>query len=439
MNGRPIELHNIISDLDPVWENFMGYAKRYADAHQVSIGRHTHWDFSGASNLDELQRKLRETIMVRRLKEDVLTELPAKVRQVIEMIPESDAAQALVRDEAEFWTTSRAKLEALRAEVETAKEDPDAYRAAAARLREYDEISFTEISRMRHETAVAKVPQVVDHLAEAMGDDEAYKIIVAAHHRDVIDQIRSAGVERGWRPVILTGAENTDERQAAVDAFQNNPAVRLFIGSITAAGVGITLTASSHVVFAELDWVPGNISQMEDRAHRIGQRDSVLVQHLVLSGSIDAKMIETIISKQDLIDSSLDRDHPARVEAQAPVYAPKPAAPVTAEVPVEDAPKTKRQLLDDVAKTLTAAQMDAIHTALKMLAGMDQDHAMELNGKGFSKIDGTLGHDLASAARLSPRQAALGQKLARKYRRQLPAELLAVINGQAVAAIDTEA
>jgi len=86
--------------------------------------------------------------------------------------------------------------------------------------------------------------------------------------------------------------------------FQNDADCMLFIGS-SAAGVGLTLTASSHVVMAELDWTPAIVSQKEDRCHRDGQKDSVLVQHIVLQGSIDAMMAHKIVAKQAVIDAAL--------------------------------------------------------------------------------------------------------------------------------------
>ena len=91
-----------------------------------------------------------------------------------------------------------------------------------------------------------------------------------------------------------------------MDRFQEDESVRVFVGSITAAGLGLTLTASSHVVFAELTWVPAQLTQAEDRTHRVGQRDSVLVQHLVLEDSIDARMVGTLLSKQHVIDRVVD-------------------------------------------------------------------------------------------------------------------------------------
>jgi SWI/SNF-related matrix-associated actin-dependent regulator 1 of chromatin subfamily A len=93
------------------------------------------------------------------------------------------------------------------------------------------------------------------------------------------------------------------DKQASIDTFGRDPSCRVFIGNIQAAGVGITLApASSHVVFAELSWAPADLSQCEDRLHRVGTVDSVLVQHLVLEGSLDAMMAKVLLKKQGILD-----------------------------------------------------------------------------------------------------------------------------------------
>jgi SWI/SNF-related matrix-associated actin-dependent regulator 1 of chromatin subfamily A len=410
--NRPAELYNIIEDLGGAWGSFFSFAKRYCDAHQNGFG----WDFSGSKNLDELQKRLRETCMVRRLKSEVLTELPRKIRQIVELEAETPEQKRSVRIESDYEDESDERLNGLRAAVELSKtESDDAYRAAVERLTQASQISFTEMSKLRHETALAKIPAVISHIQNAL-EDNTNKIIIAAHHHDVIAALTDGLAE--FNPVTLTGENTSEERQAAVDKFQLDGACRIFIGSIQAAGVGITLTAASHVVFAELDWVPGNISQFEDRAHRIGQTETVLVQHLVLSGSIDARMAQTIITKQAVIDSALDIHHPDRTQ---PVYTPKLAAATH---------DTKPSEIETVAATLTDAQIFAIHAGLRMLAGMDGDHAAELNGCGFGKIDVMIGHSLAERSNLTPKQAALGLKLCKKYHRQLPDEIKSAMEAQ---------
>lgn len=398
--NRPIEGHTIFSAAAPeVFGSFWGYAKRYCNATRGSYG----WDLSGASNLGELQEKLRASCMVRRLKMDVLTELPAKRRQVIDV--EANGASGAVERENAAMAAHEEKLASLRVAVELAKAESDeVYREAVAALAECARVAFTEMSKVRHETAVAKVPKVVAFLQDLI--EGGKKVICFAHHKDVIDAI----MEEFPGAVKVTGDVSMVERQAAVDRFQADPACTLFVGNIQAAGVGLTLTASDTVVFAELDWVPGNVTQAEDRAHRIGQKNMVMVYHLVLDGSLDSKMARTLIQKQEVADLALDRE----IEREAVTPMKDRAATETAT----------RKAIADVAAGMTPERIAAIHEGLRILAGYDADHARELNGMGYSKLDVRIGHSLAETCGLSPKQAALGAKLVNKYRRQLPADLV---------------
>ncbi len=383
--NRPIELWPILQAIDPsgIGKNFMGFARRYCNAHQNGYG----WDFTGASNLGELQMKLRTSCMVRRLKQDVLTELPAKRRQIV-VIPPTGSAAKVVQAEKDAFTKLNVP-----------------YEEAAEELTSRT-VAFEFISKVRHATAVAKIPYVISFLEDAMEDNDN-KIVLMLHHHDVAHAIADAFPGSA----ILTGETNINKRDAEVVRFQNDPKCRLFIGSIQAAGVGITLTASSHVVFCELDWVPGNVSQAEDRCHRIGQTDSVLVQHLVFDDSIDARMAEIIVQKQALIDSALDKG----------MVTPK-VETVTAQ------PQTLRGKPEPVQSGLTTAQVQAVHTALKLLSAMC-DGARELDGAGFNKMDTLFGHSLAERTFLTNNQAEAGKRLVLKYHRQLPADLLVAIRG----------
>ena len=407
--NRPIEGWPHFHYLDPAeFRSFWGYAKRYCDAQNNGYG----WDFTGSANLGELQDKLRGSIMVRRLKADVLTELPAKRRAVIEIA--ANGASSAVKHEQEAWERKEATMLALRAAVELAKasDDPADYAEAVSRLKGAAKAAFDELAKLRHATAVAKIPYVIEHLNSAIEDGG--KVVVFAHHHDVLNALAE---EFGDRAVLVSGEVNISERQAAVDRFQTDSTCQVFIGGIQAAGVGITLTAASHVVFAELDWVPGNVTQAEDRCHRIGQRGMVLVEHLVLEGSLDARMAQTLVEKQEVIAAALDD-----IEAEIPVV------PVVEKERPATESATRAKIATEAAK-LTAEQVAAISAGLRALAAMDGDYAQELNGMGFSKIDCEIGHSLALAAMgrgLTPRQAALGAKLVRKYRRQVP-EFAAVL------------
>ncbi len=400
--NRPIEAYAVLNWLDPKsWPSWGKYAYRYCGATHNGYGT----DAKGASNLEELQEKLRSTIMIRRLKQDVLTELPAKTRQVIE-IPANGAEPAIQR-ERQAWSAYEDTLARLKADAELAKAEGEAeYRAAVDRLRIGVSAAFVEIARARHDTAIAKAPYVAEHCVDIL-DGSAQKIIVFAHHHDVIDLLEDR--LKGYGTVVVTGSTALGNRQAAVDRFQNDPTCRVFIGNIQAAGVGLTLTAASVVVFGELDWVPGNITQAEDRAHRIGQTDPVLILHIVLDGSLDAKMAKTLVAKQEIIDKALDR-----------ILA---VEPVTGEETHATSRATHRKLTEE-GPLLSLDSILAIHTGLRMLSGLC-DGARRLDGMGFNKLDTRIGHSLATHSFLTPKQAALGQRLIRKYRRQLPEEIVA--------------
>lgn len=410
LTGTPIpnrtkELFPLIHYLDPVtWPNFFKFAMRYCAAHKDG----SHWDFDGQSNLDELQDVLRSTIMVRRLKKDVLKELPPKRRQVIEL-PADGNARARVKAEMDAWNAGeeeRDNAEAALA-IATASDDPAAYKAAVERLKVVHSLAFEGLSTLRRETAESKIPAVIAHLARAV--EESGKVIVFGHHKTVLAAIRQ---EFGDAAVMIVGDTPMQERQDNADRFQKDPSCTAIIGSFGAMGVGWTLTASAHVVCVEEDWVPGNISQAEDRAHRIGQLESVLVQHLVLEGSLDVIMAKRVIAKQEVIYAALDKE--AVVE--------------DADLPATERPR--KQDLAAEALTMRPSQMLAAHEAMRRLAAVCNG-ARDWDGAGFSKVDTAIGKNFAAQKYpLTPKQAALAARLAHKYRGQLHPSLVAQVEGK---------
>ena len=394
--NRPIEAQPILGWLDQqTFGNFWSYAKRYCGASKGQWG----WDLSGATNLEELQRKLRSSVMIRRMKAEVLTELPPKRRQVIEIA--ANGAASLIDEEQEAAERNEAVLAELRDRIAEAKllEDKEAYAQAVEELQRAQFAAFEDMARIRHQIALAKVPYVVEHVADAC---EGAPVVVFAHHRDVVDAIIAGLAEREIRSVKLVGGMTDAAKQASVDAFQAGE-VPVFVGNIKAAGVGITLTRSSHVVFSELDWVPANMSQAEDRTHRIGQRESVLVQHIVLEGSLDARMAEALVSKQNIADAALD-DNLKAVELREPV----------STVAIKDAPVS----VDAPTKRYSAEKIAKLHHAMKLLAGVC-DGAVARDGQGFNGRDTHFGHILAGLPTLTQGQAEVAAKLARRYRGQL--------------------
>lgn len=386
--NRPMEFFTLLNALDPEeWSNKFKYGLRYCNGHQTRFG----WDFSGASNLEELNLKLRTSIMIRRTKEEALPELPPVFHQVVEL-PQDATLRKLIKEENKVWEDKADVIAELRAAVELARvsESKDDYHVAVKSLQKGMNESFADMARVRQEIAIAKTPYLLEHLKEL---DK--KVVVFFHHKEVGRQLLEA---LGDGAVILVGDTKLEDRQEAVDRFQNDPKVKYFLGSITAAGVGITLTASSHVVFHELDYRPAMINQAWSRCQRIGQKDNVLVQYFLVEGSLDAKMANDIVSKQEIIDRILDD------EVEIPSAPDAPVSPTNKELETEVVPEAEKQEL---------------LSKLRILAALDQDFAQAANNMGFNKADSRIGHSLASQNFLSNKQAVLARRICHKYRRQL--------------------
>ena len=398
IENRPIELFTLLHDIAPGdFPNRFTFAKRYCGAKNNGFG----WDFSGSSNSEELQGILRSKYMIRRLKKDVLKELPPKRRQVIELA--IDGAGRLLADETRRFEANREKMDRLRAAIELAKANEDllSYKSAVDEINSEIQVDFDSMAELRKEMGLLKVAPAIDFISDAV---ENGKVIVFGHHLDVINQIAAKFPNHAK----ITGETPADKRQAMVEKFQNDPNCRVFFGN-TAAAEGITLTAADHVIFVEGQWTPGKLAQMEDRAHRIGQTKCVLCSYLVIEDSVDSVMLRSCVDKLDVIDKTLDRDNPV-VFAEPPVFVPKgQTKPVCA----------RRDRLKAIADKLTTEHRQLILEGLRGLAGSDVDFARERNDVGFSKVDVRVGHELANLGSLTPMQAALGAVLCNKYRRQI--------------------
>lgn len=270
--NRPIEIWPIISALAPdEFGNFKAFAMRYCNGHEEMVSKTKKvFVFDGASHLEELQERLRSICMIRRLKEDVLKDLPPKRRQIISL-PPSEKAKIMIAEEKELWDQKFGEeIEIVNAAFATAEEnnDKNGYNNAVDKLQYLQRVAFMEMASMRKKVAIVKIPQVIEHL-EAMFDEGVDKIVCFAHHKEVIEKIHESFPNIS---AMAYGEVSQEKRQKAVDQFQDKKSsLKLFIGGITAVGVGITLTASSNVVFAELDWTPGNVLQAEDRCIADGQ------------------------------------------------------------------------------------------------------------------------------------------------------------------------
>lgn len=292
--NRPVELVaplNIIGQLEPVFGGEGKFKWRYCDPVKNDFG----WTFVGATNTDELHEKLRGTCYVRRKKEDVLKELPPKRRaQVAVELSPSDLRE-YTRIESEFlaWVFDKGGREAV--------------------LRASRSEAITQLTALRQSLAKAKVPAVIEHLENIIESGEP--VVVFGHHRAVltaiIDECKRRSIEDPrWNVVSVLGGQSDESKQEAVDAFQSGRA-SVFVGNYTSAGVGLTLTRANQWVSAELPWTPAELSQAEDRCHRISQVEAVTCWHITGARAkgdltIDDRLFALLNAKQETLSAVLD-------------------------------------------------------------------------------------------------------------------------------------
>ena len=159
------------------------------------------------------------------------------------------------------------------------------------------------VAELRRITGLAKVQPVIEQLKDELAGG-LKKIVLFAHHKDVITGLLDG--LKDYNPVALFGGVSPSARQTAIDSFQNNPEIRIFIGQLAAAGTAITLTAASDVLFIESSWVPAENAQAAMRVHRIGQKDSVLIRFATLAGSLDEWITETVRRKTAVLSELFD-------------------------------------------------------------------------------------------------------------------------------------
>lgn len=257
--------------------------------------------------MEALNKRLTGTVMSRIRSKDVL-DLPPLTRRVIEV--DVGSASNAIRAEQKTLENNREKLTKLRAAVELAKAsgNDSEYAAAIKALADFTNEEKEHVAILRQKIALAKVPYVIDHVRNILLDEDR-KVLLFAHHHTVIEALYQAATEFLPDGVVhFYGKSTHEEKQDAEKRIQSDPGTRLFIGGITAAGTGLTLTAASSVVFAEEDWVPSNMRQCEGRAWRKGQENRVTVDHVVAYGSVDSLIAKRMISKQEISDQAIDSD-----------------------------------------------------------------------------------------------------------------------------------
>ena len=271
MTSRPINYFNLLELVDsPVAQNWMAYVRRYCNGFQFQAGRRKVWNVNGSSNLEELRDRTKNTIL-RRLKEDIL-DLPDKIITPIYLNLKSDTYKALMGEYYDWYrNTEESKSLALQ---------------------------FSKLMKVRQVISLEKIKNTIEIANSAI--DQEKKVIIFTNFTDTLNQF----VDYFKKDcVYLDGSCSKTQRQEAVDKFQNDDKVKVFIGNLKAAGVGITLTAAEVVIMNDLSFVPSDHSQAEDRAYRIGQNNKVSVYYPIFENTIEGKIYDILIKKKNIFET----------------------------------------------------------------------------------------------------------------------------------------
>jgi SWI/SNF-related matrix-associated actin-dependent regulator 1 of chromatin subfamily A len=251
-------------------------------------------------------RQLLSKIMLRRLKKDVMKELPPISFGHVNVEPGLVDVEILPSFTQYFMPTDRRKelnTELKRQQDLLTSVEANMKPNAVDKLQAIAAISDS-VSTLRRYIGLQKCDAAIDIIKAELQANAYQKIVIFAIHRDVIETMR-LGL-RGFGAVVLYGNTDPEKRQKNIDRFQNDPKCRVFIGNIHAAGTAITLTAAHHVTFIEQDWVPGNNAQAIMRCHRIGQDNPVTVRFIVLDGTLDAKIGYIVKRKTEQLTQIFD-------------------------------------------------------------------------------------------------------------------------------------
>jgi len=289
--NRPIEFYNIINLIDPkLFPNWWKFTTRYCGRFQKDIyvkggKKRRVSDFTGATNVDELNAILSNSLMIRRLKKDVLQDLPDKIRSVVPL--EIDNRKEYEEAETDFisWLTKKEGVTV-------------ANKAEKAQ-------TLVKLGKLQQLSMRGKLKPAINWIHGVIDNEEKLVVFVTRH--ETADTLMS---EFGDLAVRFTGKETLEERQEAVDRFQNDKSVLLFVGMIDnqgqPAGVGITLVASSYVAFIGFPWSPAILCQGEDRCHRIGTKNAVNIYYLIAEKTIEEDHIELLMNKEKVLNAILD-------------------------------------------------------------------------------------------------------------------------------------
>jgi SWI/SNF-related matrix-associated actin-dependent regulator 1 of chromatin subfamily A len=272
MTSRPINYFNLLNLIDsPVAQNWMAYVIRYCEGYQFRVGGNKKvWNTSGASNLEELRDRTSRQVL-RRLKTEVL-DLPEKIINPVYLRLKSKEYEDLMGDYYNWYENRDESTRSLT-------------------------VQFTKIMKVRQVIANEKIESTIE-LAENILE-QGKKVIIFTNFTEVLQRIHS---HFGKKSVYLDGSCSKSSRQHAIDEFQTNDKIKIFVGNLKAAGAGITLTASEVVIMNDLSFVPSDHAQAEDRAYRYGQKNNVLVYYPIFENTIEGIVYDILSHKKNIID-----------------------------------------------------------------------------------------------------------------------------------------
>ena len=292
--NKPIELISSLEFLD-VFQHWCGNSWKWTERYCNPVNNGFGFTY-GASNIEELNHQLKNRIMLRRLKKDVLLDLPEKQIQTIYVPINNTKLYKEVENDTSIWFRKKLDdIKTLSKEEKIKILNNVTYKAEQLRKIEY-------LKQVVLEGKYNAIKAWIDNTLE-----QTDKLVVFAHHEGFIKRLYE---EYKDFTVYLIGGM-TNKASDIVEKFQTDKNIKLFIGGMRAAGTGLTLTAADKLAFLELDWTPSIHAQCSDRIHRIGQKSNVNIYYLLGENTIEEKIYSTVIDKNTLITSILDDGKPS--------------------------------------------------------------------------------------------------------------------------------
>lgn len=296
--NTPIEIFTQANALYPsIFPDYEEFAFKYCDAQWTKYGL----DISGASNLEELHHILRDNMMVRRLKNDVLTQLPEKRRSTVYIdVSGSDNSEALFELNSQLRKIIKEKLISSNFNLIETK------RALLSYKTNGEEACCDSMALEAYRlSGLTKLPYIKEWITEKI-NVELDKLIIFGHHKEflsgIVDILESLNI--GF--IKIDGSTDKEERFNRVESFQNDPFIQVAVLSINAASVGLTLTSASDIFMGEIPFTSGIALQAEDRVHRNGQKEKCNIYYGIGNNSVDPSLWNNILRKNEITNITLD-------------------------------------------------------------------------------------------------------------------------------------